>query len=172
MEKENITQKGPKAFVAILVALAAFMVTWSAWTLHRSYNGPIEPNQALPRSTFVIGDGPMRSVADLEIASTAEQIRRGLMARDSVNGDGMAFRLPDETVAFWMKGTRIPLDIAFISPEGIVLNVERGEPFDEKLIRSEGDARLAIEVPAGRARLLGLKKGALVREDRKAPMGE
>lgn len=172
MTTDTTRPKGAKIVVMLLMAIALLLVAWSAWTIRRAGDGPIEANGPLPRSTFVVGEGPMRSVIDLEVASTSEQIRRGLMARDRVTGDGMVFRFRGEPESFWMKGTRIPLDIVFVSPEGRVLNVATGKPFDETPIPSDGGVGMVIEVPAGRARLLGLEKGALVQEDRKAPMGE
>jgi uncharacterized membrane protein (UPF0127 family) len=114
----------------------------------------------------------MTTVISLEMARTPEQQRRGLMDRDTVSGDGMAFPMDGRPTSFWMRGTRIPLDIAFVSPKGVVLNVERGEPFDETPIASKGPVGMVIEVRAGRARLFGLKRGALVREDPNAPPGE
>lgn len=172
MQVEPAKTKGPKLVVLMLIAIAILMIAWAAWTVRGAADGPVEPNGPLPRSTFVVGEGPMRSVLDLEVASTSEQIRRGLMARDRVTGDGMAFRFDGTPEYFWMKGTRIPLDIVFVSPKGRVLNVASGKPFDETPLSSQGGVGLVIEVPAGRARLLGLEKGALVREDRQAPMGE
>lgn len=156
----------------VVMAIGVMLLIVSAWLALRPTEAPVVPNGPLPRSTFVVGSGAMRSALDLEVASTPEQQRRGLMARDDVAGDGMAFRMADEPASFWMRGTRIPLDIAFVSPGGTILNVERGNPNDETPIPSAGRVRLVIEVPAGRARLLGLTKGATVREDRNAPLGE
>ncbi|MCE3026941.1 DUF192 domain-containing protein [Salinicola sp. DM10] len=60
----------------------------------------------------------------IEVAATAEQRARGLMARDALPEDaGMLFLYPAEqpgSSAYWMYRTRIPLDIAFLGADGTI----------------------------------------------------
>lgn len=60
----------------------------------------------------------------VEVAATAEQRARGLMARDALPEDaGMLFLYPAEqpgSSAYWMYRTRIPLDIAFLGADGTI----------------------------------------------------
>ncbi|WP_353979951.1 DUF192 domain-containing protein [Salinicola endophyticus] len=60
----------------------------------------------------------------IEVAATAEQRARGLMARDALPEDaGMLFLYRAEqpgSSAYWMYRTRIPLDIAFLGADGTI----------------------------------------------------
>ena len=59
----------------------------------------------------------------VEIADDPGERAKGLMYRDDLPADhGMLFAYPkDEPRHFWMKNTRIPLSIAFLSADGTVL---------------------------------------------------
>lgn len=49
----------------------------------------------------------------------------------------MLFVMPEPAPAsFWMKNTRLPLSIAYISPGGVILEIHDLEPFDETPVRS------------------------------------
>lgn len=125
-------------------------------------NTEVIANPVLPTSTWLVGSPPMQNVLVLETANTDEQQRRGLMARDDVGPhDGMAFPYGGGNASFWMHGTRIPLDIAYVDPSGRVSRVVTGKPFDQTPLPG-GPSSVVIEVAAGRARLLGLVPGAKV----------
>jgi uncharacterized protein len=68
----------------------------------------------------------------VEIAQTDEQRAYGLMNRTSLPEQaGMLFRydaLQPAEGSFWMFNTRIPLDIAFIGPEGSIVSIRQMEP--------------------------------------------
>ncbi len=149
-----------------IACLAGLLIVVGAFLLRIATRddgpGPIIANPMLPASTWVVGSPPLQSVITLETAVTPEQQRRGLMARDSIGTtDGMVFLRDGDDASFWMRGTRIPLDIVYIAPDGRVSKVVRGTPNDETTLPG-GPASLVIEVAAGRARLLGLVPGATV----------
>ncbi len=98
----------------------------------------------------------------IEIAETAEQKARGLMFRRSLADDaGMLFPyLPPQEATMWMRNTYISLDMVFIAGNGSVHRVEEGtEPFSERVISSNGDVAAVLELRAGIARKIGLKRG-------------
>lgn len=86
-----------------------------------------------------------------ELANTEESRRLGLMFRDRLgDNSGMVFTYPDGGVnAMWMKNTRIPLSVAFISRNGRILNIEEMEPFSEQAHASAGEAAYALEMNRG-----------------------
>ncbi len=88
---------------------------------------------------------------DVEVADRPEQRQEGLMHRDSLpENRGMLFVYPDErTLTFWMRNTRIPLDIAFIDRRGRIVDVQQMEPFDEELTSSRRPAMYALEMRLG-----------------------
>lgn len=87
----------------------------------------------------------------VEIATTPEQRERGLMYRQSLPNDhGMYFVFEKEDwLSFYMKDTRIPLTIAFISTDGIIQSIEDMTPLDEQPVHSSSPARFALEVNRG-----------------------
>jgi|GEM_PF-556463 uncharacterized membrane protein (UPF0127 family) len=97
---------------------------------------------------------------DIECAQTQETRERGLMFRDFLGSDeGMLFIFPQkELCAFYMKNTKIPLDIIFISQENksskeqynkIVCIHTNAIPYDETPLPSNYSIKYALEVNAG-----------------------
>jgi uncharacterized membrane protein (UPF0127 family) len=104
------------------------------------------------------------------IADTAETQERGLMKvtagqmADLPDGThrGMLFVFEDERYhSFWMKDTIIPLDIAYMTSEGIVTATHTMTPLDVRPNQypSLRPARFALEVNANLFTELGLRKG-------------
>src|SRR5262249_5572752 len=104
------------------------------------------------------GDVPF----SIEIASTPDQRRHGLMHRRALPRDaGMLFLLPrDQPVAMWMKGTVLPLDMLFIDRHGRIVSIAReATPFSTKLISPDRPVRAVLEVLGGTAALRGIGVG-------------
>ena len=61
-----------------------------------------------------------------EVARRSDQRQRGLMQRTSLKeGEGMIFLFPRQvSVGFWMKGTLIPLSIAYVDGDRVVSTSE------------------------------------------------
>ena len=97
----------------------------------------------------------------VELAETAAERSRGLMFREELPEDrGMLFVFPsDALVSFWMKDTSIPLSIAFISAEGVILDIQDMEPFSMEQHRPRRAFRYALEVNQGWFREHGLGRG-------------
>jgi len=124
-----------------------------------------EPRPRLEDLTLHDGDGERVSYR-VEIASSAAARRRGLMFRESMPADqGMLldYRRPRST-AIWMKNTLIPLDILFISPDGIVVKIHEGAlPHSTKNIPSGQAVRAVLEVNAGQVQKYGIQVGDRIR---------
>ncbi|MBF0499861.1 MAG: DUF192 domain-containing protein [Candidatus Riflebacteria bacterium] len=105
----------------------------------------------------------------LMIARSGNELRTGLMFRTEMNPDeGMLFVYSDTqpTMTFWMKNTRIPLDVVFFSSDLSLTEIIRGmRPGtgipDDQLPRyqTHGPAQYALELSSGTADLLNLKPG-------------
>jgi len=98
----------------------------------------------------------------IEVATTREEQALGLMFRRSLpENAGMLFIYQQpQPAAMWMKNTLIPLDMVFISPDGRVLRIETNtEPFSTVVIPSEGTVSAVLELNAGQADRIGLKRG-------------
>ena len=98
---------------------------------------------------------------DLEYATTPEEQQKGLMHRDYLDENtGMLFIYPqDMVVKFWMKNTKIPLDVIFISRGGNVLDIKQLEPFSEERVGYNFPCKYALEVNQGWAQTNNIKVG-------------
>ena len=118
------------------------------------------PSATGPRVIF-----PDGFVVAVEIAADDERRAQGLMYRDRIDpGHGMLFLFPQENVlSFWMKNTRIPLDMIFIDSQRRIAGiVENAAPckFDPCPSYGTNDiSRYVLEVGGGQAKAHGLKKG-------------
>jgi uncharacterized protein len=97
----------------------------------------------------------------LEVAANEPARRQGLMNRDSMPPDhGMLFVFPEELpLSFWMKNTRIPLDILYIDASGYIVSIKKMKPHDLTSIPSDAPAKYAIELNAGTATRVNIKVG-------------
>ena len=99
-----------------------------------------------------------------EIADTHELRTKGLSGRKRLQaGHGMLFVFDfSRGQSFWMKDTSIPLSIAFISHEGMILQIEQMKPFDLNKISSDSPAQYALEVNQGFFKENGITVGMQV----------
>ena|SRR5438045_3594571 len=100
----------------------------------------------------------------IEVADTESTREYGLMRRDSMpDTHGMIFVFPEEKErGFWMKDTRFPLDIVYLTAGGKVVSVKQMKPYDRTTVPSDGPAMYAIELNKGTAEKLGIKAGATI----------
>jgi uncharacterized membrane protein (UPF0127 family) len=114
---------------------------------------------------YVVLKGERFSV---ELAETREKQALGLMFRDSLPDDhGMLFIFPVASMqSFWMKNTRIPLDIFYFDEELRLVNVaENARPCRTPRCPgypSTGPAKYVLELNAGKAAELGAGAGDLL----------
>ena len=99
---------------------------------------------------------------EVELALTTEQRARGLMYRDNVE-NGMLFVYDQARVlSFWMRNTKVPLDIAYIKADWTIEPVQFLYPYDEKGKKSQGPAIGALEMPQGWFQAQGLAAGTKI----------
>lgn len=102
---------------------------------------------------------------DIEIARDQEAINRGLMNRDLLPPDaGMLFIFPSaELRTFWMKNTRIPLDILFIGENMEILYViHHATPYLTDPLPGFHPSGFVVEVNAGFCRKNEIKEGQFI----------
>lgn len=102
---------------------------------------------------------------EVELAMDDASRMRGLMFRDHLpDGHGMFFVFDrQEPQAFWMRNTRIPLDILYFDDALRLVSVAAGAPPCTTQAcpsyPSKGPARFVLELNAGHARRLGVQVG-------------
>jgi uncharacterized protein len=106
----------------------------------------------------------------VEIADDDAERAQGLMFRDEMKPDrGMLFiHERQEHLAYWMKNTRIPLDILYFDDQRKLVSQQRDVPPCSAGDRcppypSKAAARYVLELNAGQAERLQLKDGAELR---------
>jgi hypothetical protein len=96
-----------------------------------------------------------------EVANDMGSRMQGLMYRKSMaQNAGMVFVF-DENAAhcMWMKNTLLPLSVAFIDPEGAIINIADMQPQTEQSHCAARPARYALEMNKGWFAQRGIKPG-------------
>ena len=97
----------------------------------------------------------------LRIARSEDELAHGLkFVRALPPMTGMLFDFASPRVLkFWMADTYVPLDIAFIDGNGIIVKTARMKPHDLSTTSSGKPCVMALEVKAGLLDSLGIKVG-------------
>lgn len=103
----------------------------------------------------------------IRIADDIASRSQGLMfVRSMPEMSGMLFKFdkPD-VLKFWMANTYIPLDIAFIDKDGVIVKTESLVPHSLKTVSSGAPCLMAVEVPYGSLAKAGGSVGKRVKID-------
>ena len=91
----------------------------------------------------------------VEIAETEDQKSKGLMFKEQLpTNKGMLFVYEQEKIlSVWMKNTLIPLDILFVSEQGVIVSIfKNAQPCMKvpcKIYRSKKSVTYILEINAG-----------------------
>lgn len=110
----------------------------------------------------------------VEVANTQAARARGLMFRQSLHeSGGMLFVFPQAGQhSMWMMNTDIPLSVAFLDEEGVILNIADMMPRTATAHRSAGAAKYALEMNLGWFGARNITAGAKVAGLEKIPPAE
>ncbi|HET9047828.1 MAG TPA: DUF192 domain-containing protein [Chiayiivirga sp.] len=106
---------------------------------------------------------------EVELAMDDDSRIRGLMFRDDMpQTHGMLFVFDQQQpLAFWMRNTRIPLDILYFDDSLRLISIAAGVPpcttQQCPSYPSKGPGRFVLELNAGQVRKLGTKAGDTLR---------
>ncbi|MBE2280816.1 MAG: DUF192 domain-containing protein [Ignavibacteriaceae bacterium] len=99
---------------------------------------------------------------DIEIADTYYERSLGLMLRSKMElNQGMLFIFPvEEMQSFWMRNTRISLDIMFINSKFEIINIHRNtRTMSDQSYPSEKPAQFVLETIAGFSDIYKIEPG-------------
>lgn len=102
----------------------------------------------------------------VEIADDDGERAQGLMFRETLGAaQGMLFVYPRPgSHSFWMKNTLIPLDMLFVTPDGVVQHVHAMAVPGDLTPIGGGDGVLAVlEIRGGLAAAMGIEPGDEIR---------
>ena len=108
---------------------------------------------------------------EAEVAANDQHRQVGLMNRTAMPQQrGMLFVFPKEnTHCMWMRNTLIPLSVAFIDADGVIINIENMQPQTEDNHCAKVPARYALEMNHGWFAQRGIKPGTRLQGIDKAP---
>ena len=119
---------------------------------------PIEPVNSQTYFPISIGGSELQ----LQLALKPAEQQKGLMHRDSLDKDhGMLFLFdsPDKR-GFWMRNTRIPLDIGYFDSSGQLIEIHKLFPYDETSVNSRSrKVLIAVETNRGWYAANGIQVG-------------
>jgi uncharacterized membrane protein (UPF0127 family) len=119
-------------------------------------------NLKLPLGKITFLDAPGSPQVDVELARDEASRERGLMYRTSMaENRGMLFSWDDEHVRnFWMHNTCIPLDMLYVTKEGIIAGILEQVPTLNDTPRGvRCPVAHVLELNAGWARAHGVAPG-------------
>lgn len=111
----------------------------------------------LPLATLNVGDHKLTA----EVANTDATRSTGLMHRRMLpENRGMLFIFPDLALhSMWMMNTYVPLSVAFLDSEGVIINIADMQPHTQTTHGATRPARYALEMNQGWFRKRGIKPG-------------
>ena len=148
-----------KHYIILIIILAA--VVWILFRPDKKYKQNFQVQRESPEpqftkegSIYFLSYNTMDtlSVLDIEIVENSDDIMRGLMYRSRLKPDqGMFFIFSEEEEqSFWMKNTKISLDIIFINSDLRIVHISRHTiPYSKDPIPSMYPAKFVVEVNAG-----------------------
>ncbi len=150
---------------AFLLVITIFLM-WYACIPQIGMTAPPAPPVKMDSGLALI-QTPDGSTIYAEIADTPEKRSRGLMFRTSMAPDrGMLFTFSEPGMhTFWMKNTKMALDMLWLDQKGTIVHVAHDVPICERTdnlcprYRSTTLAYFVLELTAGQADKLKLRKG-------------
>jgi uncharacterized membrane protein (UPF0127 family) len=133
-----------------------------------SSTDPTESGQPQPKlPTIKLWLGAHEVVT--EIARTPIEHQMGMMWRTNMaEMEGMIFIFDEPgRRSFWMRNTLVPLDIAYLAPDGTLLEVHAAQPRNETPLPSESDrVQFVLETRQGWFQRNNVKPGMVVRTEK------
>ena len=142
-------------FLSLILAVSTLLGVSS-----KSYALKGEPQPKLNSIVLDIGGHAL----DTEVAATAVERQRGLSFRQSLGeNSGMLFVYREQRpLVFTMRETSIPLAIAFLDAELVILEIQQMKPFAVEPYPAQNPAQYALEVNAGWFQSHNIKPGMRV----------
>ena len=131
---------------------------WLSCVACQPVDAPVKPVGSQTYFPISVGGSELQ----LQLALKPAEQQKGLMYRESLDNDhGMLFLFdrPDKR-GFWMRNTRIPLDIGYFDSSGQLLEIHKLFPYDETAVNSRSrEVLIAIETNQGWYAANGIQVG-------------
>lgn len=144
----------------LLKLVCLILIVFSCKTEEKKTVKPIKISFKKEGELFFIKNTDTLKQIDIELAESDYEQQTGLMHRDNMKmNQGMLFIYEDERPRpnFYMKNTKIPLDLIYINSNYNVVEINRNaKPLDESPIRAQKPAKYVLEVKAGFAEMFNI----------------
>jgi len=130
-----------------------------------AFHYPTKAQSQLPTIQLWLGSEELKT----EMALNGEQQMTGMMFRTNLaETAGMIFPLPfTRQASFWMLNCPLPLSIAYIDPDGIILEIHDLHPYNTNSVASASDnIRFVLETSQGWFQRHNVNVGSAVRTER------
>ena len=131
---------------------------WLSCVACQPVDAPVKPVGSQTYFPISVGGSELQ----LQFALKPAEHQKGLMYRESLDNDhGMLFLFdrPDKR-GFWMRNTRIPLDIGYFDSSGQLLEIHKLFPYDETAVNSRSrEVLIAVETNRGWYAANGIQVG-------------
>lgn len=104
-----------------------------------------------------------------EVATTPEQLMTGMMFRKEIGeNEGMLFVFQNpHRASFYMKNTFVPLSIAYINPDGVIMEIYDLQPLNETSVTATNEnIQFALEVKQGWFKENNITAGTVIKTPR------
>ena len=122
------------------------------------------PQAGLQRIKLYVGP----EILNTELALTTEAIQKGMMWRTNVpENEAMLFVFARaHQTAFWMKNVPMDIDVAYVDPEGAILEIHRLERQNTNPVGAKTDrVQFALETAEGWFKRHGISTGVVIRTE-------
>lgn len=157
-ERGNIVSMSNKT---VMAALMAVILVVGMAVVFKDGLVPYTP-QNLPQRVITIGETPIR----VDIADTPELWAQGLSGTEPHPPRALLFIFDrNDTWGIWMKDMKYPIDVLWVSEEGVVVYLEHSIPPSSypRVYKPQQVVRYVIELPAGYSEQFNLRVGDSVR---------
>lgn len=108
------------------------------------------------------GSGNLLLKIDTEISDDNIERAQGLMFRSMMkDNEGMIFLFPNEEIqSFWMRNTKLPLDIIYVDKDFKIVKIYRNTtPFSTVSLPSNKPSKYVVEINAGLTEKYNINEG-------------
>jgi len=154
-----------KDFITCIIIISAFSIFINCKEEKQSTSSekvvPVFKKEAVLKLIKSDSDSIIKTL-DIEIADNEYETQTGLMYRTKLEANhGMLFIFPDMQMrSFYMKNTKIPLDIIYIDEDKRIISFQKNaKPLDETSLPSDAPAKYVLEINGGKAAEWQLKVG-------------
>jgi len=168
--KEKFRKKMRSQILRLILVSVILCACRGILDSHLIYGQEAEPIRNDGRLEFLTPTGKVVATIIIEIADTQKAQTKGLMGNRTLDDTmGMLFIYKQAgNLVFWMRNTRISLDILFVSETLRVINIAKNtQPMSDTRYDSKAPAQFVVEVLSGFCDRYGIKEGYRVKWVRK-----